>query len=270
MASVSSPSFTPPIIAVGGLAGHGKDSLAGFIREIAEAEGIVYDYAKFATDLRKVVEIITDIPAEQTTSDADKAKMLPERAYDVDDFLIRIHDAIGHTIDEDPRDSPIRAIASILTGVHTEVFIALAKLPESSNLKISILPMTMGRFLQVLGTDCFRVHVDQNVWVNSFHRRLVRGGGKPTIVSDTRFPNELSSVNTRGGVSVYISRPEYTGRNDGRTIAHASENSSDQFISGFDIHVINDGSLDDLRTNAKAIWPEIKEIAYQRSKKLSE
>jgi hypothetical protein len=258
--------------------GHGKDSLAGFIAEIAAAGGIAYDYSKFATDLRKAVEIITDIPAEQTTSDADKAKMLPERAYEYSDLCRRITDAVYYATEKMPEDETVRAIISVLVGVPPEDIAELDKVFRMScaqhtqitiEVTLHLLPMTMGRFLQVLGTDCFRVHVDQNVWVDSFHRRRARGGNKPTLVSDTRFLNELSSVNTRGGVSIYISRPAYTGRNDGRTTAHASENSSDQFISGFDIHVTNDGSLDDLRTKAKAIWPQIKEIAYQRSKKPS-
>lgn len=255
----------PSIVAFGGPMGHGKDTLAGMIAEIATKEGIIFDWSKFATDLREVVTIITDIPAAQTISDADKAKELPERWYPIEDFLNRISRAIvfatGVTFDTRPMAA---RIAAVLTGQPVDTFEVL-----DQGTCVAIKPMTMGSFLQILGTDAFRAHVGEDVWVNSFQRRRIAGGCKPTLTPDDRFPNETASVKASAGVAVYVDRPGYKGRNDGRASDHASENTKTDFVAAFDFHVSNDGNLEDLREKALILWPRIKALALLRAAKIS-
>lgn len=254
----------PPIVAVGGLIGHGKDVIAKFIEEIALEEGIVYDWSKFATDLRKAVTIITDIPAEETTSDEGKAKPLPIRFYTIKDLKQRIGSAIKFATEKDPEGQMIATIAGILTRIPPGLFLSGGYAANEEKSQTSIENMTMGRFLQVLGTDAFRDHIHQDIWVNSYDRRRARGGNKPTLTPDTRFPNEVAFVKAAGGVTIYVTRPGYGGRNDGRATGHASENKAREFIESFDIHIENDGSLEDLRQKIRMRWPLIKLMAMKR------
>jgi hypothetical protein len=81
-----------------------------------------------------------------------------------------------------------------------------------------------------------------------------------------RFSNETESVKARGGVTVYVNRPGYAGRNDGRTVGHASENVSKEFIDGFDFQISNEGTLEDLKEKARVLWPQLKKLAMSRAK----
>lgn len=263
--SPSNPSIkAPPIVAIGGEIGHGKDTVAQMIAEIASKEGITFEWSKFATDLRTAMAIITDIPAEETTSDEDKAKPIDHNMVrDRRDIKQRIRKAVEFATEKDPSGTTtVRRIFGVIADDLEDTDDAVAAgISEPAAFK----EMTVGRFLQVLGTDAFRDHVDKNVWVNSYHRRRARGGNKPTLTPDARFPNEVESVKTTGGVTVHVVRPGYEGKKDGRDKAHASENKDDSFIKTFDIHILNNGSLDELRWGVQQAWPLIKKIAAQRA-----
>lgn len=260
--SAAQGGIVPPIISFGGLIGAGKDTVAGYLAEIASEQGIVYCWSKFATDLRAALQIITDIPAEQTTSDADKARPLPDRAYVMSDLKSRIGKAVQFATEKEPEEKTVAAIAFVLTGIEETAFFS----EESSKLEVRILPMTIGKFLQVLGTNAFRKFVDEDVWVSSAIRRWKAGKCLPTLMPDDRFRNETAAVKAEGGVAVHIIKPGNSGKADGRDASHPSENQSAEFIGDFDFHIVNDGSLDDLRAKARALWPDICKLATMRAK----
>lgn len=105
-------------------------------------------------------------------------------------------------------------------------------------------PMTIRDLLQVLGTDVFRTHFSQNVWVEIIKKAIEsRPDNVLHIIDDCRFPNELS-INPRCVEKVWrvkIERPSLGENKD----LHPSETALDN-VSDWDYKIINDGSLEDL------------------------
>lgn len=93
------------------------------------------------------------------------------------------------------------------------------------------------RLLQRLGTEGGRHHLGDDVWVETLFRSPSSGR---VVVSDVRFPNEARAIRDRGGIVARITRPGIQAVN-----AHASEHALDDF--DFDVEVVNDGSIADLR-----------------------
>jgi hypothetical protein len=248
--------MTAPLISFGGTAGSGKDTFSAFLAEFAETNGVHYETAKFATDLRKAMSIITDIPIEHTMSAEDKARPLPNRNYTLADLRKRVEDAIVSAIGSNPTSQTADKIITVITG----------EIEPDRHENLQIIPMTIGRFLQVLGTDAFRTHVGENVWVDAFRKRWETSGRNPTMVPDDRFPNETALIKELGGVAIYISRPGNEGRGDGRLMNHPSEQKDDSFLKDFDIIVVNGGSLEDRRVKTAEIWSRVKEFAASRVK----
>ena len=124
------------------------------------------------------------------------------------------------------------------------------------------------RLLQMLGTDCGRECIGQDLWVNTWaasaHALVLRHRWDPSmqlpliVADDIRFQNEAMLFDRLGGHLVRIDRPGYTFSPDG----HASE-------TGFEwpckdpLHgnrqtmkeqvVVNDGSVEDLHEKA-GVW----------------
>lgn len=91
---------------------------------------------------------------------------------------------------------------------------------------------TMRHAMQTLGTDWGRKMIDEDIWVDSTHDRILAVGD--AVVSDIRFPNEAEMIKDLGGTVIRIDRD--TGAVD----PHVSE----QLTSGLlvDWVVRNDGT----------------------------
>ncbi len=234
-----------PLIGIRGDMGAGKDTLA---EEICRLEP-KYTTRKFAAALREVVRIITDIPAEETVSGDDKARDLSGRQYLASGLRQRIIDAIRHLNYQakcgEPPVNVLRVsvqMVLILTG--TDIYV-----PE----ELVTIPMTVGRLLQVLGTECFRKLVHSDIWVETLVQRWYSDSCPPTVIADTRFPNESAAIHTLGGVVILVRRG--AGREDGRSAAHASERALDGEEP--DLTIDNDGTIADLGLKLQAVWPLI-------------
>ena len=95
------------------------------------------------------------------------------------------------------------------------------------------------QLLQRLGTDGGRMHLGDNVWVES----LLNSPQSPRLViPDCRFPNEVKAIKDRGGVVIRVNREGYGPIND-----HISETAS---LGLEDFSVQNDGSPIDMLTDA--------------------
>jgi len=95
------------------------------------------------------------------------------------------------------------------------------------------------QLLQRLGTDGGRVHLGDNVWVES----LLNSPQSPRLViPDCRFPNEVKAIKDRGGVVIRVNRDGYGPINN-----HISEIAS---LGLEDFIVNNDGSPIDMLTDA--------------------
>jgi hypothetical protein len=81
------------------------------------------------------------------------------------------------------------------------------------------------RFLQVLGTEAVRGHIDDDAWVNALARQYDRLQPKHAAITDCRFPNEADWVRSRGGELWRIVRlnPDGSLYDNGIGTRHSSE-----------------------------------------------
>lgn len=61
--------------------------------------------------------------------------------------------------------------------------------------------------LQMLGTDVFREHFNQNIWVKVLKNRIINSNND-IVVTDVRFPNEVKMLQELGGKIVQVIRGE--------------------------------------------------------------
>ena len=80
------------------------------------------------------------------------------------------------------------------------------------------------RLLQLIGTECGRECIDDNVWVdkwlNNYHRYIEVNPNLILLVDDVRFENELNCIKNLGGIVIYIKGKESWIKN---LFAHKSE-----------------------------------------------
>lgn len=146
-----------------------------------------------------------------------------------------------------------------------------------------IVKTTPRLLLQLLGTDCGRNIIHPNVWVNSLmaeYFRPCKDYSNKTkcmcyresdnttncesdipnwIITDMRFPNELETVKTKGGISIRVNRPDYienvhTGKQFPVKVHrgnHESETALDK--AKFDYTIENSGTIEELIEKVKNI-----------------
>jgi hypothetical protein len=86
--------------------------------------------------------------------------------------------------------------------------------------------------LQILGTECGRELISQNIWVDATFNRMEPDG--KYVISDVRFPNEASAILAQSGSLLRITRPGIGPAN-----GHKSETALDDWE--FDT-LVNDGT----------------------------
>lgn len=79
--------------------------------------------------------------------------------------------------------------------------------------------------MQTLGTEWGRDLIGKNFWVGTAMRRA---DGKPSVVTDVRFPNEVEAVETAGGTNIGVSA-EWITATEGE---HESEALIDGIVAG--------------------------------------
>lgn len=110
--------------------------------------------------------------------------------------------------------APIYEISSLLTGLPIE------KLKDESlkeltwNKKTAPMPCLEGwtprKFLQIIGTECFRNNVDKNFWIETALQKIK--SFDIAFIEDARFTNEFERCNTvieleRDGVEYAMNHP---------------------------------------------------------------
>jgi hypothetical protein len=118
--------------------------------------------------------------------------------------------------------------------------------------------------LQYWGTEVCRKAFHDDIWIASLENKL-RNSKDHVVISDCRFPNEISSIKNAGGKIVWVQRgqlPDWyetaIDANRGSNVAlnelkrlkiHASETA--WVGTKFDLVLDNNGTIDDLYTQAK-------------------
>ena len=109
-------------------------------------------------------------------------------------------------------------------------------------------PVTPRWVLQHFGTEVMRGKMYDGIWVDSC---LGRYDGKDTVISDTRFPNEVDQIRSRGGKIIRVKKgpdPEWFVNYVEGNITPKNVHSSEYLWarSEFDLIINNDGDLNDL------------------------
>lgn len=147
------------------------------------------------------------------------------------------------------------------------------KLHKNQQDYLKLVKLTPRLILQLLGTECGRLIIHPNVWVNalmaeyntitmSYHNDILIGRpdecrGKicyypgynekevfPNwIITDVRFPNEAEAIKARKGILIKINRPNNTIETSGIQ-QHPSEIALDDYQ--FDYTIENEGTIEDL------------------------
>jgi hypothetical protein len=60
--------------------------------------------------------------------------------------------------------------------------------------------------LQLIGTDCLRIHFNSDIWFLSLQNRIRKDTNRNIIISDVRFPNEVKFMKENNGVLIRINR----------------------------------------------------------------
>jgi hypothetical protein len=103
-------------------------------------------------------------------------------------------------------------------------------------------PVTPRWVLQHFGTEVMRQHMHDAIWIDSC---LSRYDGRPTVISDTRFQNELKTIKENKGQIILVKRGELPTRQEMQDNgAHKSE--WDWMGWSFDHVIDNDGTKEDL------------------------
>ena len=102
--------------------------------------------------------------------------------------------------------------------------------------------------LQYFGTEVMRGQMYDAIWVDSC---LGRYDGRPTVISDTRFPNEVKQIRAHGGKIIRIKKgadPEWFVKYIEENIIPKGVHSSEYVWarSEFDHVIENNGSIDEL------------------------
>ena len=102
--------------------------------------------------------------------------------------------------------------------------------------------------LQYFGTEVMRQGMHDTIWIDSC---LARYKGEPTVISDTRFENEIKTIRESGGKIILVKRgmdpdwfTSYVEGNIMPTGVHSSEYAWAK--SEFDHVIKNDGTLEEL------------------------
>jgi hypothetical protein len=163
----------------------------------------------------------------------------------------------------------LKQVASLLTGIPKHKFedqefkktllgpewgtvtlTPLNSIPVFADIEFNSL-MSVRDFLQKLGTDGLRDGLHENVWVNALmadykpidYNDDVQPEPPNWIITDMRFPNEFDAVKKRGGITIYVHRPD-THSLQSMIGVHESETALDNHQ--FDYAIINHGSIEDL------------------------
>src|SRR5574340_857094 len=145
---------------------------------------------------------------------------------------------------------PLRLAAHHIFGVDHHYFTD-RKLKEEAHPDWGMSPR---RMLQLLGNEAMKPVFGSDVWIKRWQMtyNIVRDTDDVSV-SDVRFDVEADAVRALGGVVIHITRPDAGLKSEAG--GHVSE--SGVTAQAGDIHLVNDGTLADLRDKLDDIFWEV-------------
>ena len=109
--------------------------------------------------------------------------------------------------------------------------------------------------LQHFGTEVCRGTMLDSIWIDSF---VARYRGDKTVISDTRFVNEIKVIRDQGGKIILVKRGEIPSREEMQASgAHQSE--WDWIGCKFDYVLDNTGTIDQLHEKVDALIHQLRD-----------
>ena len=119
--------------------------------------------------------------------------------------------------------------------------------------KLSIPSFTPRKALQMIGTDLFRIHFNNDIWINIIENKigamLKNNPNTNIVISDCRFTNEFSLIKQFSDSYIIMILREKN--NSINKLYHSSE--TEWVNYNFDAILQNDNSIDDLKSNLKSL-----------------
>ena len=163
-----------------------------------------------------------------------------------DTFFEIFNDFAGNIYECKKFAGKLKTICSIITGKPEYKFYDGSYCEE-------FLPewnLTIREIQQKIGTELFRDSLNEDVWVKSLFVDFEQTS--KWIITDVRFPNEIESIKSNGGIVVRIINPNVKDLSN-----HASETSLDNY-KDWDYIIYNDGTLDDYKIKIKELYNKTK------------
>jgi len=112
--------------------------------------------------------------------------------------------------------------------------------------------------LQYFGTEVMRQGMYDAIWIDSV---IGRYKGENTVISDTRFINEIKTIKAHGGIVVLVKREEIPTREEmQKQGTHQSE--WDWIGSNFDYTIDNTSSLEGLNANVDQFIHQLQDHQF--------
>ena len=141
----------------------------------------------------------------------------------------------------------------LLEGLTEESRLWRETVDEFWSAKLSIPSFTPRKALQMIGTDLFRIHFNNDIWIsiveNKIGAMLKNNPNINIVISDCRFANEFSLIKKFPDSHIItILREKNYSINK---LAHSSE--TEWVNYNFDAILQNDNSIDELKSNIKSL-----------------
>jgi len=220
---------SPPLLTIGirGTGpGSGKDTSAKLISILLSKKEINTSIQKFATPIRLNVEAQTGISVSVTETVEGKNLPLPQ-------FLLEFKEYIQ------------------LCSLCTKEEIGEAALADESGFCTSNFKMSVGRYLQILGSCVKKTTNNPNYWIDTLFSGFTQG--EVVIISDVRFPNEQKAIKNRNGITILVNSSRMVSDTcmAGRDAEHETETALKDIPADYVIE--NDGTIDELKKKLSSL-----------------
>ena len=104
----------------------------------------------------------------------------------------------------------LKEIAAVLFDIDRKILDTIEGKQSIINKKF-FEDMTYRRFLQLMGSDAIRRHIDKDFWIKLLMLNIEKNNsGRISVITDVRFPNEVEYIKKAGGIVYRIMRSGHT------------------------------------------------------------
>ena len=143
--------------------------------------------------------------------------------------------------------------------------------------KLSIPSFTPRKALQMIGTDLFRIHFNNDIWIsiveNKIGAMLKNNPNINIVISDCRFANEINVIKKVGGITLRVERGDRPGWHTSAVRYNTAPTNSEEWIRAksvldsigvhaseyssvglaYDHYIDNNGHIDQLHSQIQSL-----------------